>query len=345
MEIIQGIGLLLLCLALFTLFSFKAPKGTQAMSGMAAAAIVSFLVEAIQYYIGGDVLGISFLGELGATAGGMGGVAAASLVALKMGVNPVYAVMVGLSCGGFGLLPGFIAGYLAGLAIPFIERKVTEGLDLLVMIIIVAPVVRLIATGINPVITNTLGHVGEVLTVASTQSPILMGLVLGGLAAVIGTTPALSSMALTAMLALTGSPMAIAGLAILAVSFTNGWLFHKLGYGDKGSILAVMIEPLTQADIVSRNPIPIYTTNFFGGALAGVVVALSGIVNNAPGTASPIPAFLVLFGWNSATLIIVITCICALCGLVVGVIGAKLFSNYEKVHIDIPKEGKQVIRV
>ena len=128
MEIIQGIGLLLLCLALFTLFSFKAPKGTQAMSGMAAAAIVSFLVEAIQYYIGGDVLGISFLGELGATAGAMGGVAAASLVALKMGVNPVYAVMVGLSCGGFGLLPGFIAGYLAGLAIPFIERKVTEEL-------------------------------------------------------------------------------------------------------------------------------------------------------------------------------------------------------------------------
>ena len=206
MEVIQSIGLLLACLALFTVFSFKAPMGMQAMSGMAAAAIVSFLVEAIQLYIGGEVFGITFLGEVGTVAGSMGGVAAASLVALKMGVNPIYAVLVGLTCGGFGLLPGFIAGYAAGLIIPYIEKKVPVGLDLLVIIILIAPATRLVASIIDPIVKRILGQVGEILTLASTQSPIIMGLILGGLAAVIGTTPALSSMALTCLLYTSPSP-------------------------------------------------------------------------------------------------------------------------------------------
>mgnify|MGYP007116389926 CR=1 FL=1 len=46
-----------------------------------------------------------------------------------------------------------------------------------------------------------------------------------------------------------------------------------------------MLEPLTQADIVTTHPIPIYGSNFFGGGIAGVGAAMLGIVNNAPGTA------------------------------------------------------------
>lgn len=72
-----------------------------------------------------------------------------------------------------------------------------------------------------------------------------------------------------------------------------------------------MIEPITQADIVSRNPIPIYKTNFIYGALAGIVVALSGLVNNASGTESSIPAVLVLFGWKDPVLAVTITLACA----------------------------------
>ena len=37
------------------------------MSGMANAAVASFLVEAVHKYITGDLLGIAFLGEVGAT--------------------------------------------------------------------------------------------------------------------------------------------------------------------------------------------------------------------------------------------------------------------------------------
>ena len=54
--IISGIGLLLLTLAGFSLFSLKMPKGQAAMSGMANAAIATFLIEAVHRYITGDLL-------------------------------------------------------------------------------------------------------------------------------------------------------------------------------------------------------------------------------------------------------------------------------------------------
>ena len=113
--IFKGVGLLLITLAVFSVFSMKAPKGSEAMSGMANAAIASFLVEAVHKYILGDVLALEFFHILGATSGSMGGVAAAITVPLAMGVNPVFTVTAGLALGGFGILPGFIAGYLVGL--------------------------------------------------------------------------------------------------------------------------------------------------------------------------------------------------------------------------------------
>ena len=65
LTIVKGIGLLLLTLACFSVFSLKFPKGSEAMSGMANAAVASFLVEAVHHYITGDLLGIAFFSELG----------------------------------------------------------------------------------------------------------------------------------------------------------------------------------------------------------------------------------------------------------------------------------------
>ena len=42
--ILSGVGMLLLTLAIFSLFSMKMPKGSLAMSGMANAAVATFLV-------------------------------------------------------------------------------------------------------------------------------------------------------------------------------------------------------------------------------------------------------------------------------------------------------------
>ena len=81
--ILSGVGMLLLTLAIFSLFSMKMPKGSLAMSGMANAAVATFLVEAIHKYISGDLFGISFFRTVGENAGGFGGVAAAIAVRFR----------------------------------------------------------------------------------------------------------------------------------------------------------------------------------------------------------------------------------------------------------------------
>lgn len=97
MDVIKGVVLLFVVLGGFSLFSMKAPKGMKAMGALAGAATASFLVEAFQLYVGGDLFGIPFLGEVGKAAGSMGGVASAILVPIALGVNPTYAVLVGIS--------------------------------------------------------------------------------------------------------------------------------------------------------------------------------------------------------------------------------------------------------
>src|SRR5699024_6714485 len=149
MNLILGVIFLALVLCLFTLFTSKAPQGGKAMGALANAAIASFLVEAFQKYVGGDLLGVDFLGTLGETAGGLGGLAAAGLVALAMGVSPVYAFVIALACGNLDLLPGFIAGYLISFAMKWIEGKAPAGVDLILAIIVIAPLTRIIAMGVS----------------------------------------------------------------------------------------------------------------------------------------------------------------------------------------------------
>jgi fructose-specific phosphotransferase system IIC component len=333
MEIIKGTALLLLVLAGFSLFSYKAPKGMKAMAALAGAACAAFLVEAFQLFVGGDLLGIEFLGEVGTAAGSMGGVAAAALVALAVGTSPVYALLLGVSCAGLGLLPGFIAGYLVAFLVKFIEKKVPGGLDLIVIIILCAPLVRLIGEFMAPVVDATLLNIGGIITETANSNPILMGIILGGVITVVATAP-LSSMALTAMLGLTGIPMAIGALAVFGSSFMNYVLFDRMKFGDRKTTISVAIEPLTQAHIISANPIPVYVTNFVGGASAGVVIAMSGLINNATGTATPIAGLAVMYGFNDPLKVTLVAVACAAIGLLCGFLGSIVFKNYKIKTVD-----------
>lgn len=329
MTILSGIGLLLLTLAGFSLFSFKMPKGSVAMGGMANAAVATFLVEAIHKYITGDFLGISFLAEVGATSGGMGGVASAIAVPIAMGANPVLSIVAGVACGGYGILPGFVAGYIIGFIIPLIEKYLPEGLDLILGTLLIAPLARFIAMAVDPVVNSTLLRIGATISAAAEQSPLVMGLLLGGIMKIICTSP-LSSMALTAMIGLDGLAMGIAAIACFGGSFTNGFIFHELKLGDKSNVIAVMLEPLTQAPLVTANPIPIFCSNFFGGGLAGMGAAYLHIINNAPGTASPIPGMLAPFAFNEPSKVLMALAIAAAGGSLAGFIGGKIvFKNYK----------------
>ncbi|MDU6359378.1 MAG: PTS sugar transporter subunit IIC [Clostridiales bacterium] len=328
MQILIGTILLLLVLGLFTLFSYKAPNGMKAMGALANAACASFLVEAFHAAFFGDVLNITFLQGVGTANGSLGGVAAGILVPLALGVSPAYAVLVGLTCSGFGILPGFIAGYLISYVIKFFEKKIPAGLDLIVIIVIAAPLTRLIATIMSPIVDATLLNIGQVLLSSTTASPILMGIILGGIITVVATAP-LSSMALTAMLGLTGVPMAIGALAVFGSSFLNFVFFKKMKFGSKKDTIAVAIEPLTQADLISANPIPVYVTNFMGGALSGIIVALMGLTNMTPGTATPIAGFAVMFAYNPPVQVLIAATGCIIVSIFSGFLGYKIFKNYK----------------
>lgn len=328
MTILSGVGLLLLTLAAFSLFSMKAPKGSQAMSGMANAAIATFLVEAIHSYITGDLLNLEFFKTVGTTSGSLGGVAAAIAVPLSMGANPVLAISAGVAIGSYGILPGFVAGYVVGLISPLLEKKLPEGLNVIVGALVVAPLAHFVAFAVNPVVNATLVKIGGIITAAAEQSPLVMGFLLGGIMKMICTSP-LSSMALTAMLGLKGLAMGIAAIACFGGSFTNGLIFHKLKLGDKSNVMAVMLEPLTQAPIITANPIPIYGSNFFGGGLAGIAAAALGIINNAPGTASPIPGLLAPFAFNPPLKVVAALVLGAIGGSIAGLVGAMIFKNHK----------------
>lgn len=326
LEILSGLGLLILMLGVFSLFSFKAPKGDKAMSGMANAAVVTFLIEAIHRYIFGDIFNIQLLQEVGTNAGGMGGVAAAILVPVSMGVNPIYSAVAGMALSGYGILPGFIAGYAIGLLAPYLEKKLPRSLSVIVGSLIIAPIAWVVASVTAPYVETILKGIGGSIEAATTQHPLFMGFILGGIIKVICTSP-LSSMALTAMLNMTGLPMGIAAIACFGGSFTNGMIFKKLKLGDSSNIVAVMLEPLTQADIVTKNAVPIYCSNFFGGAIAGVGAAVLGIVNNAPGTASPIPGMIAPFAFNSPGKVCLALLVGAIGGTIAGYIGGLIFSQ------------------
>lgn len=342
MDILLGTSLLLLVLGLFTLFSYKAPNGMKAMGALANAACASFLVEAFHFAFFGEVLKIEFLQGVGSANGSLGGVAAGILVPLALGVSPVYAVLAGLACSGFGILPGFIAGYLVSYVIKFLEKKVPTGLDLIAIILVAAPLARLIATLMTPVVNETLLKIGDVLLSSANSNPLVMGIILGGILTVVATAP-LSSMALTAMLGLTGTPMAIGALAVFGSSFMNYVLFSKMKFGSRKDTIAVAIEPLTQADIISANPIPVYVTNFIGGALSGIIVALMGLVNMTPGTATPIAGFAVMFAYNPPIQVLTAALGCILVSVLSGFIGYYIFKNYKIHTADEIRNGGKVV--
>jgi len=326
-EILKGTGLLLAVLALFTLFSYKAPNGMKAMGALASAACASFLVEAFHFAFFGEVMNIEFLAGVGGANGSLGGVAAAILVPLALGVSPVYAVLVGLSVSGFGILPGFIAGYLVSYVVKFLEEKIPAGIDLIVIILVAAPMARGIAMFMNPIVVGTLTQIGQVLIQAADASPVVMGLILGGLITVVATAP-LSSMALTAIIGLTGVPMAIGALAVFGSSFMNYVFFSKMKFGSKKDTIAVAIEPLTQADIISANPLPVYVTNFIGGGMSGIIVAVMGLEVSTPGTATPIAGFAISVAQNGPRALIAAAG-CIVVSIAGGFIGYALFKNYK----------------
>ena len=103
--------------------------------------------------------------------------------------------------------------------------------------------------------------------------------------------------------------------------------------GTKKDSIAVAIEPLTQADLISANPIPVYVTNFIGGGLSGIIVAMMGITVSTPGLATQIAGFAVSVAENGMRGFIAAVA-CAVVSIIAGYIGYFIFKNYKITTAD-----------
>lgn len=297
LSILIGVVMLFLVIAAMSLFTFKAPHGKQSVSALSGAACATFLPQAFLSYAIGEVFHVQFAEQVGNIMGSMGGLAAGALVPLAFGISPVFSMIIGISLIKFKLLPAFIAAYLISFLVKEIEKRVTGGLDLIVVILIAPLLANGIAILIQPGVMAILQVIGGSIKQAENTNPWVMGAILGGIIPLVGMTP-LSSMVLTGLINLLGVPMAIGALGCTGNSFLNFSFFRLMKFGDRATTIAVTIEPLTQLDIISANPIPIFLTNLVAGAVNGIIVTAFGLVVRVTGMATPWAGLIVVFGMN-----------------------------------------------
>jgi uncharacterized membrane protein len=175
-----SILLLLFILAVFTLFTYYAPYGSDVMGALATAAIATFLVEALQRYVFGDIFSLPFLQETGTMAGELSGVIVAFLVALAMRITPQNSAILAVAFGGIGLIPGMFSAYIIAFLVKFIEKKIKNGLDFLFIVLLCVPLARFLGVLITPLVDNSLLQIGELIQTATLTNPIIMGMLLGG---------------------------------------------------------------------------------------------------------------------------------------------------------------------
>ena len=341
MNIILGVGTLVLVLIVMTLFLNFAPYGKQGLQALSGAACATFLPQAFLSYAIGGVFHIEFLQTIGDLAGSLAGVAVGILTGLKMGISPVFAVIIGLVLHDFKLLPAFIAAYIISFGIKFIEKKVPEGLDLIAVILIAPALVFGLATVISPGVMAVLTQIGGAVTSVGDSNPYALAIILGLVIPVTGMTP-LSSMVLTSLLGLTGLPMAIGALTCTGSSFVNFIMFRQLKIGNASKAFAVAIEPLTQIDIIAKYPLQLYGTNAIIGVVNACIVTFSGLVINVTGMATPIAGAIVLFGFNepirAVVTIVTVSIVSILLSLVIGKTLNKF--NMTRLNFNLPRVKK-----
>lgn len=333
MKILFGIIMLFLVLGAMSLFAFKAPRGKKALGALSGAACATFLAEAFLRYAVGGVFHLDYVAHIGEVMGGLGGLAAGVLVPLTFGISPVFAVIMGVSLIEFKLLPAFIAAYLLSFVVLQIEKRVTEGIDLIVMILVMPTAAYFLADMLQPMVMGVLNIIGAVITTAVDGNPYVMGAALGMIIPIVGMTP-LSSMVLTALIGLTGVPMAVGAMCCFGNSILNGMLFKKMRFGDDTTAFAVAIEPLTQIDIISSNPVPIYATNAIAGAINGMIITYFGLQIPVTGMATPWAGLLVTLGNNPLVPTLTAVALVFINSLIFGYLGYLVFKNYKIVTMD-----------
>ncbi len=340
MNIILGVGTLVIVLIIMTLFLNFAPYGKQGLQALSGAACATYLPQAFLSYAIGGVFHIKFFQEIGDLAGSLSGIAVGILTCLNLGVSPVFAVIVGLVLHDSKLLPAFIAAYIIAFGIKLIEKKVPEGLDLIVVILLAPAITFGLANLISPGVIAVLKQIGSAISSVGNDNPYALAVILGLVIPVTGMTP-LSSMVLTSLLGLTGIPMAIGALTCTGASFVNAVLFSRLHIGKKTNAFAVFIEPLTQIDLIAKYPLQLYGTNAIIGVVNACIVTFSGLVINVKGMATPIAGAIVLFGFNNAVTSIITIITVGIVSVVLAFVMSSIIKKFNLMNISFKLPGKK----
>ncbi|BBD89101.1 MULTISPECIES: PTS sugar transporter subunit IIC [Staphylococcus] len=340
MNIILGVGTLVLVLIIMTLFLNFAPYGKQGLQALSGAACATYLPQAFLSYAIGGVFHIKFFQEIGDLAGSLSGIAVGILTCLNLRVSPVFAVIVGLVLHDQKLLPAFIAAYIVAFGIKFIEKKVPEGLDLIVVILLAPAITFGLANLISPGVIAVLKQIGSAISSVGNDNPYALAVILGLVIPVTGMTP-LSSMVLTSLLGLTGIPMAIGALTCTGASFANAVLFSRLHIGKKTNAFAVFIEPLTQIDLIARYPLQLFGSNAIIGVVNACIVTFSGLVINVKGMATPIAGAIVLFGFNNAVTSVITIVAVGIVSVVLAFVLSSLIKKFDLMNISFKLPGKK----
>ena len=64
-------------------------------------------------------------------------------------------------------------------------------------------------------------------------------------------------------------------------------------------------------------------------SLAGTIVSVYGLVNQATGTATPIAGLMVMYGFNNPLVVTKVALMCAGCGIFAGWLGSVIFKNFK----------------
>ncbi|QJE26576.1 PTS sugar transporter subunit IIC [Staphylococcus caprae] len=323
-----------------TLFLNFAPYGKQGLQALSGAACATYLPQAFLSYAIGGVFHIKFFQEIGDLAGSLSGIAVGILTCLNLRVSPVFAVIVGLVLHDQKLLPAFIAAYIVAFGIKFIEKKVPEGLDLIVVILLAPAITFGLANLISPGVIAVLKQIGSAISSVGNDNPYALAVILGLVIPVTGMTP-LSSMVLTSLLGLTGIPMAIGALTCTGASFANAVLFSRLHIGKKTNAFAVFIEPLTQIDLIARYPLQLFGSNAIIGVVNACIVTFSGLVINVKGMATPIAGAIVLFGFNNAVTSVITIVAVGIVSVVLAFVLSSLIKKFDLMNISFKLPGKK----
>ena len=285
-----------------------------AMGAMAHGLFASLLIGTIFNAIG-LIPGMDLFAKIGAAAAGVAGPAMAVAIAFSLKASP----LVIYTCAFVGYLAnsyGGAGGPLAVLLITVIAAEVGMLVSKKTKVdILVTPFVTLLVGGalsvwLAPSIKVVAGWVSELISVAMTAQPFVMGVVVSVVMGIALTLP-ISSAAICAALGLSGIATGNAGLALAGGAAVAGCCAQMVGFAvisfrenRWGGLVSQGIgTSMLQMPNIMKNPriwIPVIVSSAITGPLATCVFQLrmyGAAINSGMGTCGLLGPIGIILGW------------------------------------------------